>query len=564
MKYFLIIAQRPDKINNLSIAETERQFYEQLSPELGTTLVYPRNASHRSFRGVVTRQEGLKISVCNPDFPPHFNNGDFPNLLFFKHSVDAHTLRLIFTNPDEGGQRLIAIYHAVTSPRGINILAQKNIRFGGNDNLWQHYSALSQHLFIQEIGDFPANSDDCYLNVQSVQTLMPNDDDEVWLNPICLRLPLTGGELQQESFDLWAENTQPLWLEPLFPSEQAPRIQFYQYGDKQIQARKTARKPAEHLSRLEKLIWSDTDYYHRWQAFAALDTLQGHFHIDNNKQRYYWQAPDELNPMDRYNARYNACYNARYFANYWLERWHGEEVTESPLSDAIHPPSYTKDFRYAAGTGWLPLKNNACQDRETLFNCFGLLNKPVYQVIQAVLERCPNNHTAHQIHHGYLTVHDNQGDEYALRFNAQAYLYEFAQRYIIPFSQISIDFPPAEFSKKEQAIELCKIQQAYFNEAIKELHFDPIYSTFHGARGFFQRLTESLVKGLQETDQVQTLNLGWWNHWHDWLYKNTTTSTFRFHLPTDQLGPRVGHAKVGKTTYLGGHNLYKQDKTMCF
>ncbi|MEK8021362.1 MAG: hypothetical protein VSS75_031185, partial [Candidatus Parabeggiatoa sp.] len=146
MNAFLLIGERPIKINGLEVDQQQRLFYENLSPLLGTTLVYPRDNSHKTFFGAVVRENGrMTISVCNPDHYTHFKNDDFSNLLFFKDSIEADTLRLIYTKPDGAGQELIATYHAVTSVRGQAILDIKQIDFGGNENLWQQYSALSRH-----------------------------------------------------------------------------------------------------------------------------------------------------------------------------------------------------------------------------------------------------------------------------------------------------------------------------------------------------------------------------------------------------------------------------------
>ncbi len=556
MKEFLLIGQSPIKINGLEVDKHQRLFYGNLS-QLDTTLVYPRDAMHKTFCGTVVRENGrITISVCNPDFPAHFQNDNFPNLLFFKQSIDADTLRLISTNPDGGGQNLIAIYHAVTSARGQKILKTKKIDFGDHENLWQHYSALSRYLFIQEFdGNYKVDPDKSQdLNVQWVTESLPDTADVVWVNPVCLRLPLTGDELSSTHFDLWAENTQPLWLEPLFQQSQAPRIYFYQYGDQKIKARQSA-----NLSRMEQLIWGtpsrQNDYPH-WQAFAALDVLQGRFLLDN-QSHYYWLPPDELSS------------NARYFANYWLKRWHGEKASDSSVSKShqIEPPSYTKTFRYTASSLGIPLDNKDEKDyhhRDTLFECFRLLDKPVFKVIQAVLSHCPKDHVANDLHRGYLTLHDNQDEQYALAFNAQAYLYEFARRYIVPFSQIMIDLP---YFVAKQALfdELCKTQQAFYYEAIKNRHFNPVDSTFHGARVFFQQLCVSVETGLQVNDITPVLKLGWWNHWHEYLYQNATKSQFRFDLsPNAQQETRVGQAKVGEMTYVGGYTLYQQTQKMCF
>jgi len=554
MKEFLLLGKYPIKINGLDVDQDQRLFYGNLSPQLGTTLVYPRKNSHKTFCGSVVRENGrITISVCNPDHHDHFANANFPNLLFFKQSIDADTLRLIFTNPDGGGQILIAIYHAVTSARGQEILNTKKIDFGDHENLWQHYSALSRHLFIQEIdGNYkaePSKSHD--LNVQTVIESLPDTADVVWVNPVCLRLPLTGDELSSTHFDLWAENTQPLWLEPLFQQSQAPRIYFYQYGDKKIKARQSA-----NLSRMEQLIWGtpsrQNDYSH-WQAFAALDVLQGRFFLDNQSQ-YYWLPPDELSS------------NARYFANYWLERWHGEKATGSSVSKnhQIEPPSYTKTFRYAADSQGNPLENNKnYHHREILFECFRLLDKPVFKVIQAVLSHCPKDHVANDLHRGYLSLHDNQDEQYSLAFNAQAYLYEFARRYIVPVSQIMIDLPSPNFVAEPALSELCQTQQAFYHEAIKERYFNPVDSTFHGARFFFQQLCVSVETGLQVNDITQVLKLGWWNHWHEYLYQNATQNKFRFDL-SPKAQTRVGQAEVGEMTYVGGYTLYQQTQKMCF
>ncbi len=555
MKTFLLIGQPPIKINGLEVDKQQRLFYGDLSRQLGTTLVYPRDAMHKTFCGTVVRANGrFTISVCKPDFPANFQNDNFPNLLFFKQSIDADTLRLISTNPDGGGQNLIANYHAVTSARGQQILNIKKIDFGGNENLWQHYSALSQHLFIQEFDNNyqvdPDNSHD--LHVQTVTESLPNTEDIVWVNPVCLRLPLTGAELNTSQFDLWAENTQPLWLEPLFQQSQAPRIYFYQYGDEKIKARQSP-----YRSRMEQLIFgtpSRQNGYPHWQAFAALDVLQGQFFL-NNQSHYCWQPPDKLSP------------NADYFANYWLARWHGKKASDSSVSKShqIEPPSYTKTFRYAASSSGIPLDNNACQQRQTLFQCFSLLNKPVFKVIQAVLSHCPKEHVAHDLHRGYLTLHDNQDEHYALAFNAQAYLYEFALRYIAPVSQIMIELPSPDFVAEPALIELCQTQQAFYQKAIQNQHFNPIDSTFHGARGFFQQLCVSIETGLQVNDVTPVFKLGWWNHWHDYLYQNATQSQFGFDLsPKAEQQIRVGQAEVGDMTYVGGYTLYQQTQKMCF
>jgi len=556
MNAFLLIGERPIKINRLEVDNQQRLFYDKLSPLLDTTLVYPRDNSHKTFFGSVVRENGrMTISVCNPDHYSHFKNDDFSNLLFFKHSIEADTLRLIYTQPDGAGQELIATYHAVTSVRGQAILDIKQIDFGGNENLWQQYSALSRHLFIQEFDHaYQADPDISHdLNVQSVIDSLPDTEDVVWVNPVCLRLPLTGNELSCTQFDLWAEETEPLWLEPLFQAAQAPRIHFYQYGDEQIKAR-----TASNLSRMEHLIWgtpsSPQAPYPRWQAFAALDVLQGRFFL-NNQSNYFWLAPDNLSR------------NADYFAEYWLARWLGNETTDDSLcndSKMIEPPSYTKTFRYATNSLAMPLNNKAYHDRDTLFDCFSLLKKPVFKVINTVLSRCPNEHVANDLHRGYLTLHDNQDEHYVLAFNAQAYLYEFALRYIMPFSQIMIELPAPDFLTKS-APELCKTQQAFYNQAIKNLYFNPIDSTFHGARDFFQQLSVSLETELPINDVTQTLKLGWWNHWHEYLYQNATQSDFKFNLSQeDQQKTCVGQAKVGDMTYVGSYTLYQPTQKMCF
>jgi len=538
MKEFLLIGQAPQKINATSVKPEVRQFYQDLLPLLGSSLVYPRAPSHRTFCATLTRvNDSLTLSLCNPDFPQHFQNTHLPNLLFFNKYIDATRLRLM---PNEGGHRPIAIYHAIASRRGAEILAKKQICFA--HPLWTQYSTLVHHLFIQEIDDNYKFNDYLDLKVQAVNSRLPETEDIVWVNPVCLRLGLNSDEVETQNFDLWNEKIKPLGLEPLFPDSVAPRIHFYQYGEEKIRARKSA----EHLSRIEKLIWGDN----QWQAFAALDVLQGWFHLDN-ESGYYWQAPKDLSP------------NARFFANYWLERWHGKEASFSD-NETIRPPSYTKAFRCVTGSGGVPLNNNAFHDRNSLFAGFSLYEKPVFQVIEAVLEKCPQ-HIANDLHSGYLTIHENQGEQYSLNFNAQAYLYEFARRYIIPISQISVDFPPPHFLKEEQTLtELCQIQKEFYSQAIKGLRFDPIYSTFHGARGFFQHLCESLVSDVQVNDQIQALGIGWWNHWHEWLYNNNINSSFMFELPAKQSGPRVGQAKVGEMTYLGGRRLYRQTQTMCF
>jgi len=554
MKTFLLIGQSPIKINGLTVGDEQRLFYDMLSPLLDTTLVYPRHATHKTFCAAVVRDNGrITLSVCNPDSHSHFDNTDFPNLLFFKHSIEAETLRLVYPNPG-GGQTLIATYHAVTSVRGQAILDIKQIDFGGNENLWQQYSALSRHLFIQEFDQaYQVDPDISHdLNVQSVFESLPDTEDVVWVNPVCLRLPLTGAELKSTQFDLWAEETEPLWLEPLFQAAQAPRIHFYQYGDKQIKARL-----ASNLSRIEQLIWGTPSFsqapYPRWQAFAALDVLQGRFFL-KNQSNYFWLAPDNFSP------------NADYFADYWLTRWHGQKATDDSLcndSKMIKSPSYTKTFRYAANSLGMPLNNEAYHDRETLFQCFSLLKKPVFKVIQAVLSHCPEDHVANDLHRGYLTVHENQDEYYALAFNAQAYLYEFALRYIVPFSQIMIELPAPDFLTKS-ALDLRETQQASYNETIKNLYFNPIDSTFHGARGFFQQLSVSLETGLQTEPVTQTLKLGWWNHWHEYLYQNATQSHFKFNLSqAAQQKTCVGQAKVGNMTYVGGYTLYQPTQKMC-
>lgn len=94
--------------------------------------------------------------------------------------------------------------------------------------------------------------------------------------------------------------------------------------------------------------------------------------------------------------------------------------------------------------------------------------------------------------------------------------------------------------------------------------FALIHSTFHGARGFFQQLCECLENGSQDDNFESPLQVGWWNHWHEWLYTHSTESKFIFSLPPVQQPTRVGQAKVGETTFVGRRTLYRQDKTMCF
>jgi hypothetical protein len=62
-----------------------------------------------------------------------------------------------------------------------------------------------------------------------------------------------------------------------------------------------------------------------------------------------------------------------------------------------------------------------------------------------MLSHCPKDHVANDLHRGYLTIHENQEGEYTLNFNANAYLYEFAQRYIVPFSPLTVAFPQHTF-----------------------------------------------------------------------------------------------------------------------
>ena len=315
------------------------------------------------------------------------------------------------------------------------------------------------HLFIQEFrDDYEPNG---YKVIIQRLNKLPETKNIVWVNPVCLRLPLAGNELSQKTFQLWENSdVEPLWIEPLFQSEQAPRIQFYQRGEK-INSQKSS------LSRIEKLIWGNpTNDYHRWQAFAALDALQGHFHLDNSQ--YSWQAPKRLSA------------NARYFADYWLKRWHGKEdnITHND-NEIISPPSYTETFRYATNTIDVPF-NSDYHNRKKLFGMFSLSKQPVFQMIEAILTNCPNDHPANDLHRGYLTIHENQ----AGNFNANAYLYEFAQRYIVSFSPLTIAFPQHPFKDELKETDFFTAQKKYYKCDINKLNerFALIHSTFHGAR----------------------------------------------------------------------------------
>ncbi|MDM8557390.1 hypothetical protein [Candidatus Parabeggiatoa sp. HSG14] len=550
MKEFLLIGKRPThKINDAAVGVNDYKFYNRLSTQFKETLIYPRDEYHETFCCAVTQEKDyLSIFVSNKR-PEDFKK-DFPSLLFFSYALEANTLRFM-RKTESGREENVAFYHAITSERGLKILSMKKIALAYDDNktLWQHKSSLSQHLFIQETkDDYQPNG---YKVIIQRPNKLPETKNTVWVNPICLRLPLMGGELNPETFQLWEENTEPLWLEPLFQNEQAPLIQFYQHGEEQIKSKKS-------LSRIEKLIWGNStnqnDYY-RWQVFAALDALQGHFHL-NNQSQYYWEPPKTLSP------------NARYFADYWLKRWHGKEEKDIIHNDnkPISPPSYTPTFRYTTNTMDVPFNNNH-HNREKLFEDFSLLEQSAFKMISAILKDCPDSHVANDLHRGYLTIHENQNGQYSLNFNANAYLYEFAQRYIVPFSPITVAFPQPVFKEKSGVTDFLKAQKKYYESDIEKLEerFDLIKSTFHGARGFFQQLCDCLENGLQDDNFEPPLQNGWWNHWHEWLYSHSIQSQFIFTLPPIQQPTRVGQAKVGENTFVGGHKNYRQDKIeMCF
>jgi hypothetical protein len=540
MQEFLLIGQRPtNKINNAAVGVDDCKFYNRLSNQFREeTLVYPRDEEHETFFGAVTQENNHLIISVNDNEPVDFKK-DFPNLLFFSHALEHDTLRFMQKTPG-GGEKDVIIYHAITSERGIEILRLKEINYDGNETLWQHYSPLRQHLFIQEIEAGYVNG---YKVIIQRLNKLPEPENIVWVNPVCLRLPLAGDELNKKTFQLWEKDVEPLWIEPLFQSEQAPRIQFYQRGEEKINSQKSS------LSRIEKLIWGNpTNDYHRWQAFAALDALQGHFHLDNSQ--YSWQAPKRLSA------------NARYFADYWLKRWHGKEdnITHND-NQIISPPSYTQTFRYATNTIDIPF-NSDYHSREKLFRMFSLSEQSVFKMIEAILTTCPDDHPANELHRGYLTIHENQ----AGNFNANAYLYEFARRYIVPFSLLTVAFPQSTFTDELKETDFFTAQKKYYKCDINKLNerFALTHSTFHGARGFFQQLCECLENGSQDDNFESPLQVGWWNHWHEWLYTHSTASKFIFSLPPVQQPTRVGQAKVGKNTFVGGRTLYRQDKTMCF
>lgn len=551
MNEFLLIGQRPtETVNGAQIGRADNFFFDGLSKQFNTALIYPQDPFHITFCGAVSRKnQQFEISILE-NFS--FNNTNFPNLLFFNHILEtpSRPLRFMKIN-DRGGQVDIVVYHPITSQRGTEILKTKKIDFDNGEPLWQQYSELHQRLFIQEYDNNHAIPE-AYSKVivQPLQRSLPNTAKMVWVNPVCLRLRLTGDELNRAKFHLWTEDTEPLWLEPLFQQSQAPRIYFYQYGFDKINARTPSKR-----SRMEQLIWGTPnrpDNYPYWQAFAALEVLPGQFVLDN-QSHYHWQISAQLTA------------NAKYFADYWLKRWHGNGITDLTDGQMIESPSYTNRFRDAVSSPGISLNNEADNETnyhhtDTLFACFRLLDKPIFRVVQAVLSRCPKDMVANRLHRGYLRVRENQDEHYTLAFNAQAYLHEFARRYIAPLSPIRIDFPSLDFLADPVLAKQCQTQQEFYHNAIKNQHFNPIDSTFHGARGFFQQLSVSVETGLQDEPEIPAIKLGWWNHWHEYLYQNSSDSPFQLELQYT----RVGHAHVGEMTYVGGYSLYQQTEKMCF
>ena len=535
--YFTHFRQPP------SIVETLEKF-----------LIFPCDDRHKTFtmyleRGLKNgRPKRIQVSPHNLKF---LANRGLSNFLFFQEPLPKtlSSLTLYYEDPAKRYMSFETHYHALNREI-VKDLEPYLIQEVFDRPAWQEYSSISSHIYMQR-DDIPPTKGNVKIKVEISDK--PDASGNLWVNPICLCLPVWGEELRHPVFQqiIDRENIEAILLaEPLFEQSYLGCIYFYLWGQKHIEKRTGDVPPDEKdYSRIEKPIWGrGKNTCSMWKPFAALDILRGAFYVCKNNSNY-WRRPEDL-PS-------NACY----FADYWVNCWQGQEIKIAQTHYPLAAPLDARVLHYSrAGGLGLNRKDleNACCSLDKILERFPRWKTLFMETISHILQQKGMLNTpAIKDYLGYLMVDMKKGDQCRLYFDGMNYISQFAKKYIAPLSPVYIQFPDVNFEDEKETDEA---KQKY-REKLNDACVDIIHALPLGEQKFLEALCHSLVHGISHEEIKLPFRSGWWNDWQRALFSYSGTKPFKFYFPG---GDFIIKKSIIGQDYLGKKQYYMQTSDIRF
>jgi hypothetical protein len=419
------------------------------------------------------------------------------------------------------------------------IASYTKINCGLPDSLVTQQSRIYDCLF-----KYSGRADKNLIGFQRIRVSHETRDGEnVWLNPLIVRLKVAGDELAKpDNINMISvqvelhkiKELENVFFEPYLGSDFNGRVALLSYlGDK-------VREQPRSMTVVESLLFGTQPTKNAVVAFVALDALGGAFEIrgyGSGEPKFIWHPPIKgLSP------------NGKKLAEALLLEWGGtlealgkwpvatpapQRVPEiyNPLWESMGLVSQVvakeiaRSAEKALEISNIPAENN---EQTTIAYLYDIIN---YN--RAVFDGC---------HIGHYRLRKFDDNQWEFLFDLMGFYQDFAQRFLVPRSPVFINLPVLDHDNLDRLPK--EVLKAYKDYEYQR-QIDLVNSLDYGARTL---LVQVLHYSNEPVLAEQCIDLpycfGWPWQWYQLLYRHPFHTQLHFQLPLSDSAV-LGHAQVG-------------------